>query len=170
MTTTTLLFATPYNPDAAGFYFNGFEDYETKSSTHLDAYGAVVEEYDIQLIDSDAADLFLACNINQANLNRWFDEIELIQDDQKVSLYYLLNQGYDLTKALEMMEEPMIVEGNLRDVADELFDELYLNSIPENIRHYVNYEQFARDCELGGDLSAFEYNGTTFTCTNASGL
>jgi hypothetical protein len=167
---TTTLCATPYNIDACFFYFDGIDEYETKSKCHLDRYGNIIEEYEIQLIDSNYTDLFLACNINQAILSTWFDEIELLQDHEKISLYYLLKQGYDLTKALEMIEEPMITEGSLRDVSGELFDEIYLYSIPENIRYYIDYEKFARDCELNSELVEFEYNNKTYTCTNANGM
>ena len=78
---TTTLFATPYNISANGFFFTNLEDYESKSSSLLDAYGNTVEEFSIELIDSDDSDLFLACNINQSNLNVWYDEAELLQDD-----------------------------------------------------------------------------------------
>lgn len=33
-----------------------------------------------------------------------------------------------------------------------------------------DYDRFARDCDLGGDMSEFEFNGTTYTCTNAACL
>jgi hypothetical protein len=168
--TTTTLFANPYNISAHGFYFTNIEDYETKSSTLLDAYNNSVDEFELDYIDGGDSQLFTACSINQTNLSTWFNDIELLQDNQKVSLYYLLNHGYDLTRALEMIEEPMIAESNLRDAAEELFDELYLSSIPENIRYYIDYEKFARDCDLNSELVEFEYNNTTYSCTNANNL
>ena len=169
--TTTTLHATPYNIDATGFYFNNFEDYETKSSSHLDAYGAVVEEYDIQLIDCDDAQLFLACGINQANLNVWFDDIESSLDEhEKVSLYYLLKNGYDLTQALEKLEEPNITQCDLKDAAEELFDACYAHEIPETLRYYFDMQKWARELEIGGDFVEFEYSSRTFTCTNANAM
>ena len=53
---------------------------------HVDRYGNLVEEFEIQFIDGDNAQLFEACGINQANLNRWFDDIEFLQDHEKVNL------------------------------------------------------------------------------------
>jgi len=49
--------------------------------------------------------------------------------------------------------------------ATELFDEIYLDSCPENLRHYINYEAFCRDIfiesyfslELNGYVHVFEY-------------
>ena len=78
--------------------------------------------------------------------------------------------GYTLDQALEKLDEPSIAEASLRNAAEELFDECWLSSVPENIHFYINYDKFARDCELGGDMVEFEYNNKTYTCTNASAL
>lgn len=167
----TTLHATPYNRDATGFYFTDALDYEAKSTVHVDRNGNLVEEFEIQFIDGDDAQLFEACSINQANLNSWFDEIELLQDHEKVNLYYLVGvAGYLLDQALEKLDEPSIAEASLRNAAEELFDECWLSSVPENIHFYIDFDKFARDCELGGDMVEFEYNNKTYTCTNASAL
>ena len=60
----TTLHATPYNIDATGFYFTDINDYETKATKHVDCYGNLVEEFEIQFIDGDDAELFEACGIN----------------------------------------------------------------------------------------------------------
>jgi hypothetical protein len=165
------LHATPYNLDAEGFYFKTIEEYQEKSECHLDRYGNAVEEFEIQFIDGNDAALFEACSINQSNLNVWFDEVELLQDNEKINLYYLVGcAGYSLSQGLDKLDEPNVHEGALKEAATELFDECWLHSIPENIRYYVDYDLFARDCELAGDLSQFEFNHSTYTCTNASGL
>lgn len=167
----TTLHATPYNFDAAGFYFTDAKDYETKAKVHVDRYGYLVEEFEIQFIDGDDAELFEACSINQSNLNIWFNEIEFLQDFEKVSLYYLVGViGYNFEQALTKIDEPSIYRGELLDAAAELFDECYLHTIPDNIKYYVDYEKFARDCKLGGDMCEFEYTGTTFTCTNSNAM
>ncbi len=167
----TTFHATPYNIDATGFYFTDINDYETKATMHVDCYGNLVEEFEIQFIDGDDAELFEACGINQANLNQWFDDIEFLDDDEKVKLYYLVSvAGYNLEQALLKTDEPSLYQGNLRDAATELFDEIYLHSIPEYIQLYIDYDKFANDCQNGGDLTEFDYAGTTYTCTNANGL
>ena len=167
----TTLHATPYNLDATGFYFEGMDDYQDKANNHLDSYGSPVEEFEIQFIDGEDAALFEACGIDQSNLNTWFDEIEFLQDYEKISLYYLVGcAGYTLSQGLDKLDEPCITESSLKDAAAELFDECYLHTIPENVRYYIDYASFARDCELGGDLTEFECNNRTYTCTNASGV
>lgn len=167
----TTLHATPFNIDATGFYFDSAIDYENKAATHVDRYGNPVVEFEIQFIDGDDAALFEVCGINQANLNVWFDDIEFLQDFEKVSLYYLVAvAGYNLDQALNKLDEPSITEGNLRDAAEELFDECWLHEVPENIRFYIDYDKFARDCQYSGDMAEFEYAGVTYTCTNSSSI
>ena len=168
---TTTLHATPYNLDATGFYFEGLTDYQAKAESHLDSYGNLVEEFEIQFIDGDDAALFEACGIDQSNLNVWFDDIDFLQDDEKISLYYLVGcAGYTLSQGLDKLDEPYITESSLKDAAAVLFDDCYLHTIPESVRYYIDYASFARDCELGVDLAEFEYNNRTYTCTNASGV
>jgi hypothetical protein len=167
----TTLHATPYNNDAAGFYFDSLEDYQAKAENHLDRYGNLVEEFEIQFIDGDDSALFNACGINQSNLDTWFDVIELLSEAEKLNLYYLVEVvGYSLEQALDKLEEPNIYDGNLLDAASELFDECYLPSLPDSIKYYIDYEKFARDCQLGGDMCEFEYDGKTYTCTNVAAL
>ena len=138
---------------------------------HVDRFGNLVEEFEIQFIDGDDAELFEACGINQANLNVWFDDIEFLQDYEKASLFYLVGvAGYKLDQAIEKMNEPSIYQGDLLDAATVLFDECYLHTLPDNIKYYIDYEKFARDCELGGDMCEFEYAGTTYTCTNSNAI
>lgn len=167
----TTLHATPYNIDAAGFYFESMADYQSKSESHLDRFGNLVEEFEIQFIDGDDAELFNACGITQSNLNMWFDDIKYMPESDKLNLYYLVAvAGYTLEQAMNKVDEPSIYNGNLLDATSELFDECYLPSVPDNIKYYIDYEKFARDCSLGGDMCEFEYAGKPYTCTNANGL
>jgi Antirestriction protein (ArdA) len=167
----TTLHATPYNRDATGFYFTDVEDYQNKAKCHLDAYGNIVEEFEIQFVDGDDAELFIACSIDQSNIDVWLDDIEFMEDYTKISLYYLVGvSGYTLEQALNKLDEPCIYEGCLLEAATEMFDECWLPSIPDSIKFYVDYEKFARDCQMGGDMVEFEYKNETFTCTNATGV
>ena len=167
----TTLHATPYNRDAAGFYFESITDYKTKSENHLDCFGNLVKEFEIQFIDGEDAELFNACGIEQSNLNIWFDDIEFMHDADKVNLYYLVAVTRStLSQALDKVDEPSIYLGNLLDAARELFVECYLSSVPNNIKYYIDYKKFSRDCGLAGDMCEFEYADQTFTCTNSNAL
>lgn len=167
----TTLYANPYNIDATGFYFNDADEFIGKSANLTDRNGNPVEEFEIDFIDGDDAALFDACAINQANLNTWFDDIETLDDQEKTNLYYLLSvAGYTFSQALDKIDEPSITQSSLRDAAEVLFDECWLHDVPESIRYYIDYDKFARDCEMGGDMVEFEYNNQTYTCTNAPGV
>lgn len=157
--------AQPYDISKKGFYFTDMASYEAGVA----ASGA--EEFELQFIDGDDAELFTACRVDQANLDTWFDEVEGLDDYEKVALFYLMdNHGWRMDSALQSYQDVSISEQTLLDAASELFDECYLPEVPEAVRNYIDYEAFARDCRLGGDLVEFEYMGTTYTCTNASCL
>ncbi len=168
----TTLHAQPYNLDANGFYFDTIEEFEEKCEKARDSFGLPVEEFEIQFIEGDAenAQLFDAAGINQATIEFFIEEIMDLGDYQKPALYFLFDQGYDLEDALGKIDDVMIQEGNLEEAAEALFDEIYLHEIPENLRSYIDYKSFARDCEYSGDFREFEFSGTTYTCTNASGI
>lgn len=165
------LFAQPYNLDATGFYFDDAEAFITQSESLKDSFGYPVEEFEIQFIDGDDAQLFSACGIDQGSLHAWFDSVADLTEHEKIALFYLCSiSGYSMNTALDKLDEVSLYEGRLKDAAEELFDEIYLDGVPETVRAYIDYEKFSRDCELGGDMAEFDFNGTTWTCTNASGI
>jgi len=136
-----------------------------------DAFGNSVEEFEIQFIDGEDAQLFSACEINQGSLSVWFDSVADLSDHEKAALYYLCGElSYSVDVALNNLDQVSLYEGKLQAAAEELFDEIYLDGLPDAVRTYIDYEKFARDCELGGDMSEFDFVGTTWTCTNASGM
>ena len=164
--------AQPYNLDAVGFYFESLEEFETRSDRARDSFGIPVEEFEIQFIDGDMSDaqLFEAAGINQASIEFFIDEIMELDDYQKPGLCFLLDMGYDIDDAISKIDDVMIQEGRLEEAAEALFDEIYLDQIPENLRSYIDYSAFARDCEYSGDFREFEFAGTAYTCTNASSI
>lgn len=165
------LYAQPYNRDAQGFYFHDAEEFKAKSENLRDRFGCPVEEFEIQFIDGDDAALFEACGIDQCSLATWFDEIEVLDDHEKIALYFLTSElGYSLDDAINKIDEVVIFHGDAQEAAEELFDDCYAHTIPDNLRFYFDMEKFARDLEMGGDFNEFEYQGRTYTCTNASGI
>ena len=164
--------AQPYNLDATGFYFTDMDEYQAKFDANRDSFGFPVEEYEIQFIDGDTADvqLFDAAGINQASIQFFIDEIMELDDYQKPGLYFLLDMGYDIDEAISRIDDVMIQDGSLEEAAEQLFDEIYLDQIPENLQNYIDYSAFARDCEYSGDFREFEFAGTTYCCTNANSI
>ena len=168
---TTTLFAQPYNMDACGFYFHSAEEFEEKAEALRDRYCNPVEEFEIQFIDGDDGALFDACGINQSNLWTWFDDIEGKDEHEKVALYFLTGVlGYALDDAMDKIDEVVLFHGDALEAAEELFDDCYALAIPDNLRCYFDMEKFARDLEIGGDFNEFDFQGKTYTCTNASGI
>lgn len=163
---TNIYHAQPYDISKAGFYFSDMSSYEAG----VEASGA--EEFELQFIDGDDSALFNACSINQANLEEWLDAVETLDDHEKVSLFYLMNNNIcsNLSDAISTIDDVSISQCSLRDAAEELFDECYLHDVPEFLRSYIDYDKFARDCELGGDMTEFEFNGSTYTCTNSNSI
>jgi Antirestriction protein (ArdA) len=170
--TMATLHAQPYNPDATGFYFESAEEFTSKAEGLTDCHGSPVEEFEIQFIDGHTGDaqLFEACSINQANLDVWFDEIETLDPREKVALFYLVDgAGYDLEQAQEKIYDVVLYECRLREAAEEIFDECHLESIPEGVRYYIDYEKYARDLEQGGELTEIEFANAIYT-VNAGAL
>ena len=166
-------YAQPYSLDASGFYFSTEEEYQEKVNLCRDAFGNPVEEFEIQFINgsSEEADLFSACGVSQSSIGQFLTLIDELPEYQQPALFYLCDVvGYGLEEAIHKLDNVSIYNGNLEDAAEELFDECYAHDIPENLRYYIDYSKFARDCELGGDMAEFEFAGTTFTVTNAACL
>jgi len=166
-------YAQPYNLDASGFYFSALEEYEEKSSQCFDSFGLAVEEFEIMFIDGsrEEAQLFNACSVNQANLGQFLEILEDLPEYQQPALFYLCDVvGYGMEEAMSKIEDLSIYSGELKDAAEELFDECYAHEIPDHIKNYIDYDAFARDCEMGGDMTEFEFAGETYTVTNAACL
>ncbi len=51
-------------------------------------------------------------------------------------------------------------------VSDWLDETGELNAIPENLRNYFDYDAYARDLELGGDVFTVRHNGETWVFWN----
>ena len=82
---TNTYHAQPHDMDKRGFYFTNLEEYDAG----VEASGA--EEFELQFIEGDDAELFKACDINQANIGEWFDDVETLDDSEKVALFYLMD-------------------------------------------------------------------------------
>lgn len=163
---THLYHATPYDISAQGFYFSDYESYEEQAAKHRNAYGELVEEYEIQFIDGDNHQLFKALSVNQATLKQWFDELEELEGLDYCKAVYLSEEGYSAEQILERMDDVMIYEGEATDYAYELLEETgMLNEIPESLRFYFDIEAFARDLLLNGDISAFELDGSHYVAS-----
>lgn len=164
-------YANPYNTDVTGFYFETNEGFLDKSAALKDSFGLPVEEFEIEVVDGTKEEIQIAdlIKIHQGNLEEVIDFLD--GDEQNwPAVFYLLDNGCvdDLSEAIRNADELSVHEGTLLDAASEFFDEMYGQDIPEQVKPYIDYEAFARDMRLGGDMSEFEFCGKTYTCTNAN--
>ena len=165
-------YSNPFNTDATGFYFETYEEFLEKSAAIPDGFDSTVEEFEIDVIDGELTEIQLvsAIGVNQGNLEEVIELIDTSDESDWPSIFYQLDNGvtWSLDDAIHKADEFCIVESNLQEAATELFDECYGESIPEAVKPYIDYESFAHDCRLGGDMVEFEFGGKTYTCTNAN--
>jgi antirestriction protein ArdA len=147
-----MLYATPYNLDYAGYYFSDIDEFNTLYEQHH------CEEFEIQFIDGDNPKLFSTAQIDQGNLNTWFEELANIADDDNktIQISYLIDLGYKLDDALAKSDEVYLYRGSVEDYAYEVFNECY--DIPQYLTHYVNYEKVANDMLINGDITEYAHN------------
>lgn len=159
-----LYHATPYDISASGFYFSTYEEYAAKAATHCNAYGQHVEEYEIQFIDGEHLELFEALGINQANLADWFEHFEdMDNDDAVVAIYLITDRDLAINEIIRSLNDVMLFHGTVVEYAEDYLDQSgMLDQIPKAIRRHIDVEAFARDLVLGGDVTTFEMDGTSY--------
>ena len=156
--------ATPYDQSALGFYFDDYQDYQTKAENHTNKYGDLVEEFEIQFIDGDNHELFKALGINQANLELWFNDFENLDGDDLIRAIYMAEYlAIDISEILDRLDEVGLFHGRADQYAAEYIEDSgLLDDMPENLRYYFDVEAFARDMLLSGDICEVEIMGCTY--------
>lgn len=163
---TLQLHAQPYDISASGFYFQGLEEYQQKTSKNRNEYGDLVEEYEIQFIDGDDldCDLFRALSIHQGNIGAYFKACEEWDNDQKIKVIIAVGDcSYDFDIENDDPDDfdiDLYELESLEDLAEQFIEEGLFGEIPENIRFYLDVEAIARD--LGMDYSEIRLNGTNY--------
>lgn len=158
------LYANPYDTSARGFYFSSFEQFEEEFEKRLP-----VEEYEIDFIDgtNEQAALFKVASITQANLKDWFEGIESLEDYKMPAVYFLLSNGNvsDFDEAIRKADDLSFGEGNVQEYVERYIDDMGgpAELGKQTLEQYFDYESFARDWELNGDVMEFEFGGTTYT-------
>lgn len=158
------LYANPYDTSASGFYFGSAEEFEEEFQKRLP-----VEEYEIDFIDgtSEEAAMFKVANISAANLDEWFDGMDRLEGYEMPAAYFLLSNGQvsSFSDAVEKAGELSFSEGDVKAYAESYIDDMGgpAKLGKETLEMYFDYDAFARDMELNGDVVEFEFGGTTYT-------
>lgn len=163
-----VLYANPYNTSANGFYFKSYEEYKAKSSVHVDPFGLAVEEYEIDYVEGEEAQLFKSCSIDQCTLGLWFNDIEVMNKQAQAELFYRCEYlGQDTDEAIyELNDSGSISNCSIINYVYDYVDACgILESMPENMQRYFDYEAYARDLELNGEVTEFRYDNETYTAS-----
>src|SRR5262245_28452984 len=96
-----------------------------------------------------------------------FDWLELDEDDRELLAVYQDNIDSDAT--IETAKDLFWGKFNSEeDWAHEYLDSSgLLESIPENLRYYFDYEAYARDARLNGDITFVRHDGDVWVFHNA---
>ena len=149
------LVAVPYDTSANSFYFHTIAAYEERYEKQLRQSG--VEEYEIDFIDGPglAGDLFRAMDVTQASIRRFFETLELSDDEQRGMIVLMGDLGMGYQEALGKAEDVRLYEGSKGDYAYELLDDVGLSD--ELAEMYFDYESWGRDVRIeGGATSSLE--------------
>lgn len=101
------------------------------------------------------------------SLEQWFEEVESLELQDRAKLYWLLVEcGYDFESALSKLDETTVYRNPLINCAQVIFDEHNLYRIPEDLQCYIDYDKFAADLRICGDLREFEFENEAWTAEN----
>lgn len=153
----SVYFAQPYSLDATGFYFRSLADYRAQVAQCRDAFGRPVEEFEIQYIDGDLHALFAALAVNQATLAEWFETYATFDpdSDRTIIFIWLLEQGYDVSDALEACDDFSLFAGTAADYARTLVEDCV--ELTDWVSRYLDYEALGRDMVLGGSIHELDH-------------
>ncbi|AUQ75281.1 antirestriction protein ArdA [Phaeobacter piscinae] len=159
------LHAQPYDLDAIGFYFESLEEYANKARKNCNAYGDLVEEYEIQFIDGDDIDCALAkaWGVNQANIGGYFAACDEWEDYQKQIFIIAVGEiGYGFNPEDVHPEEfdvDLYHVDSMKELVVQMVDEGLFGDIPEHLTNYIDMDAIARD--LAHDYTQTEIAGET---------
>jgi antirestriction protein len=153
-------FAQPLS-GSQGFYFSTLDQYQRHAEL-LKACG--VEEFELQYIDGDNAELWAAADISQANIGEWLELLDTLEEYQEPALFFLMDHhGYTLAEAIPLVDDCMVWEGDAESYAVDLMDSTgELDKLPETLRYYFDYKALSRDMKLNGEIHEVTYDGTDY--------
>jgi len=158
------LYAQPYDLDAQGFYFDSFEDYETKYNKNCNVYGQFVEEYEIQFIDGSVINSALFDAVGSYNLKAYYKVVNIWDDFEKVDLIISYKDNITSEPFNEDIEPndldiEVYYDMTFRELAQEFIDDGCLGDIPKHLENYIDVDKYAYDLKM--DYNEFRLGSTT---------
>ena len=140
-------------------FFDGELEIVEQSQDFFDFVDCVVKNY---------SNVFrnISYNVNVVDnwheLNECFGLFEIMDNSQKVLFAHVLadySYSYDLpTLTNYVLENACLFDGSASDYAYELIEECYNVKSTGFLANYIDYDSFARDLILGGDIIELGYN------------
>lgn len=119
------------------------------------------EEHFITDYETDITGLKVGEYDSIEDLNELAETLEDLDEYEKEIVEAMISEGYDLEEALEKKDDCMIYHdcNDMTDVAEQYAEETgLLDSIPENLRYYFDFEAYGRDMGIEGTF-VFTNNG-----------
>ena len=119
------------------------------------------EEYFITDYETDLEGIEIGEYSNLDDLNEMAETLEALDDDEKEVVDAIMSEGYSLDEALEKKDDCMVYCdcSDMEDVAREYAEQTgLLDSIPENLQSYFDFEAYGRDMSYEGTF-VFTNNG-----------
>lgn len=117
--------------------------------------GTPEDEYFITDYESDFDGLTVGEYDNVNDLNEQAMTLAGLDDYEIECINAMLSEGYDFAEAVENIDNCCVYYNcyDMEDVAREYADEVgLLDSIPENLQPYFDYEAFGRDMSFEGQF------------------
>ena len=119
------------------------------------------EEHFITDYETDITGLKVGEYDSIEDLNELAETLEDLDEYEREIVEAMISEGYDLEEALEKKDDCMIYHdcNDMTDVAEQYAEETgLLDSIPENLRYYFDFEAYGRDMGIEGTF-VFTNNG-----------
>lgn len=119
------------------------------------------EEHFITDYETDITGLKVGEYDSIEDLNELAETLEDLDEYEREIVEAMISEGYDLEEALEKKDDCMVYHdcNDMTDVAEQYAEETgLLDSIPENLRYYFDFEAYGRDMGIEGTF-VFTNNG-----------
>lgn len=101
------------------------------------------------------------------DLDKVLEHVRLVSEHGEAWLAYVEHVGEHYATEEGFEDARMGECESPEDWAEEILGEIgALESIPENLRYYFDFKAYARDAQMGGDVSFVLLNGTTYVFSN----
>jgi hypothetical protein len=164
------LYAQPYDISAKGFYFRNVEEFDNKVSSLVNAYGNLVEEFEIQFIDGETIDYELAdaIDLSQGNFSQFFELVDDLEEYEKINLIIAVGEcGYDLKTVIDdinAIDIDLYEENSFSDLARQFVDEGLYGEIPESVQLYIDYDAIGRDLAIDYGMVSINRKSFIYRC------